>query len=242
MSAAAGLLRCAEDQFLHGHLLSGRVVDYVDFEESLAVGSIAQEQLAHAALLIELAGLDVEGRDELVYERPLADWWPCALLAVDADDWPTTVVRSLLIGTAGMVWSGSIVDGADSAAAVAARVMRADQELHTAHWNTWMRLLAGARRTRDEIRDRCADLFPRARDMFGAAPGMPGPAGAQALHDAFIAELGDATAAVGLSPDLLGATPEPRRSGTDRAGIGAIVQTVRMLRVGRDDGVRGVYR
>jgi hypothetical protein len=242
MISTPGLLRCAEDQFLHGHLLSARIVDYVDFEESLAVGSIAQEQLAHAALLIELAGYDVDGRDDLVYERPLADWWPSRLLAAELTGWPSTVVRSLLIGVAGLVWTRSIMDGAGPAVLAAARAMLAEQELHVTHWSRWVRLLAGDPRTRAEIRECCAAVVPLARDVFGDAPGMPTESERQGLHRAFAGELGLVLPLVELSPELLGRAPEPRMSGVDQPRIGAIVNTVRMLRVGPDDGVRAVYR
>jgi hypothetical protein len=242
MSGAAGLLRCAEDQFLHGHLLSGRIVDYVDFEESLAVGSIAQEQLAHAALLIEFAGYDVDGRDDLVYERPLGEWWPSGLLAAELTGWPSTVVRSLLIGVAGLVWTRSIMDGARPLVLAASRAMLAEQELHVTHWSTWVRLLAGDPRTRAEIRDCCAAVVPLARDVVGDAPGMPTESVRQRLHLAFTSGLGRVLPLVELSPDLLGPAPEPRMSGADQPRIGGIVDTVRMLRVGPADGVRAVYR
>jgi hypothetical protein len=242
MISTPGLLRCAEDQFLHGHLLSGRIVDYVDFEESLAVGSIAQEQLAHAALLIELAGYDVDGRDDLVYERPLADWWPSSVLALELTDWPSTVVRSLLISAAGLVWTRSILADAEPAVLAAARAMLAEQELHLRHWSTWVRLLAGDQRTRAEIHACCADVVPLAGDVFGDAPGMPPESVRQSLHEAFAAELGRVVTLVELSSDLLGGSPRQRVSGADQPRIASIVNTVRMLRVGPDDGVRAVYR
>ena len=63
------LRRWADDLFLHGHDLTRWITDYVDIEESMAVGSMSQEELAHGATLLEFAGDDPDHqeREELAH-------------------------------------------------------------------------------------------------------------------------------------------------------------------------------
>ena len=74
------LPRFADDLFLHGHDLTGWITDYVDIEESMAIGSMAQEELAHAATLLEFAGDDPVQRDWRLFVRPVDAWAPAALV------------------------------------------------------------------------------------------------------------------------------------------------------------------
>ncbi|MFF5988767.1 Phenylacetic acid catabolic protein [Prauserella flavalba] len=235
-------LRYAEDQFLHGHLLSSWIVDYVDLEVSLAVGSIAQEELAHAATLLGLAGQDRTDRDRFVYERPLSEWWPSRLVVADDRDWPSTVLRGLLVASAGMLLSRGLTEHSDEQVRQATSTMLAEQELHRTHWTSWVRLLGGDARTRDDFGKRGADLLPLAGDLFGAAPGMPAGPVRRRLHESWLAELGPLLAAADLDVALLGAAPRPRVAGSEQAQLGRTLGTVRSLRVGPDDGVRAVYR
>jgi 1,2-phenylacetyl-CoA epoxidase catalytic subunit len=236
------LRRYAEDQFLHGHLLSSWIVDYIDLEESLAVGSIAQEDLAHAALLIELAGEDAAGRDRFIYERPLARWWPSRLVVAGERDWPATVLRGLLVASAGLLLSRELAGAGPPRVGQAAATMRAEQELHLTHWAAWVRLLGDDPRTREELRTRASGVLPLARDLFGAAPGMPAAPVRHRLHAALAEQLHPLLDRAGLDASLLGAQPTARTAGDAQPGLARTLATVRALRVGPDDGVRAVYR
>ena len=78
----------AEDLFLHGHDLARWITDYVDLEESLAVGSMSQEDLAHAATLWAGLGHDSEWRDEKVYRSDPSSWRPSRLCTSRLLEWP----------------------------------------------------------------------------------------------------------------------------------------------------------
>lgn len=235
-------LRYAEDQFLHGHLLSSWIVDYIDLEESLAVGSIAQEELAHAALLVELAGEDTVGRDRFIYERPLAEWWPSRLVVASERNWPATVLRGLLVASAGVRLSRELSDAGTPPVRGAAETMRAEQELHVTHWTTWVRLLSSGAGTRDELIKRGSDVLPLARDLFGTAPGLPSAQECSRRHEAFVAQVRPVLDAAGLDTSLLGEQPLVRIAGSEQPELDKTLGVVRALRVGPDDGVRGVYR
>jgi 1,2-phenylacetyl-CoA epoxidase catalytic subunit len=236
------LFRYAEDQFLHGHLLSSWIVDYIDLEESLAVGSIAQEDLAHAALLMELAGEDATGRDWFVYERPLAQWWPSRLVAAGERDWPATVLRGLLVASAGLLLSGNLGETGPPRIRQAATTMLAEQELHLTHWATWARLLSGDTRTHDQLVKCGTGVLPLAQDLFGAAPGMPAAPVLARMYESFVARLRPVLDAASLDVSLLGTEPTARIAGSEQPELGRTLGTVRALRVGPDDGVRAVYR
>lgn len=166
--------RWADDLFLHGHDLVRWITDYVDLEESLAVGSMAQEELSHAAALLMSIGIDAVERDQRLFVRPLPDWAPPRLLLRPATTWPDTVARSLLFSEATATLIGQLRQRGDDALAATASVVGAEQALHVRHWHRWVRILVRDRRTDDEL---LAALHARAGecdDLFAPAPGEEG--------------------------------------------------------------------
>jgi 1,2-phenylacetyl-CoA epoxidase catalytic subunit len=239
VSGREGLLRVAEDRFLHGHLLSRWITDYVDLEESLAVGSISQEELAHAATLIEFAGLDAEGRDSFIYERAVEAWQPSALVANRLHDWPATVLRGYLLASVGEVGSVLLSHARRPQLKEAGQVIAAEQRLHVTHWERWVTMLGQDERTGDQLRARAVEVLPLATDVFGA-PAFDESNG-EAAHLAWVEAVSGPLSAVGISVDALGRTPTPRaaQGGSELADI---LGEIRSLRVGAGDGVRGLYR
>ena len=239
MSGRDGLLRVAEDRFLHGHLLSRWITDYVDLEESLAVGSIAQEELAHAATLMEFAGLDDEGRDAFIFERPVHAWQPTALVAHRLEDWPAVVIRGYLLASVGEVGSVLLSHARRPELQSAGQVIAAEQRLHVTHWERWVSLLGQDQRTGDELRARAAQVLPLATDVFGA-PAFD-RANGEAAHAAWVEAVSVPLAAVGIPVDALGRAPVPRAV-RDSTELADVLGEIRSLRVGAGDGVRGLYR
>lgn len=239
MSRLDGLLRVAEDRFLHGHLLSRWITDYVDLEESLAVGSISQEELAHAATLMEFAGLDDEGRDAFIFERPVQAWQPTALVAHRLEDWPAVVLRGYLLASVGEVGSVLLSHARRPELQSAGQVIAAEQRLHVTHWERWVSMLGQDQRTGDELRARAAEVLPLATDVFGS-PAFD-QANGEAAHSAWVEAVSVPLAAVGIPVDALGRTPAPRAV-RDSTELADILGDIRSLRVGAGDGVRGLYR
>lgn len=231
------LLAWAQDHFLHGHLLAYWITDYIDLEESLAVGSIAQEELAHAALLLELAGYDAAGRDQIVYSWDPALWSPAELVTRQLDDWPSTVLRGLLMSTAAAARTGWMTRAAPAARRDAAGVLRAEQRLHITHWERWAFRLSRDPRTGNEIRAASAALLPLAADLLDGAG--DDEQAARQVHRAWARDAADVLGRVGLPADLLAVAPRPRRR---YAGLDAILSSVRELRTTPEDGVVGMYR
>ena len=155
-----------DDQIVQAHRLSRWIVDYVDLEESLAVGSMAQDLLAHAGLMLEHAGVSHEERDELVYVRPAPAWQISRLSSWAAARWPETVIRQLFFTHASLVLiADDVRDGPPSLMpGGAAEIVAAELAVHRDHWRRWTGLLADG--ARDELHGAIGEAAGRCGDLF----------------------------------------------------------------------------
>jgi 1,2-phenylacetyl-CoA epoxidase catalytic subunit len=231
------LLSWAQDRFLHGHLLAHWITDYVDLEESLAVGSIAQEELAHASVLLELAGYDTAGRDEIIYGWAPGRWSPAELVTRPLDDWPSTVLRGLLMSTAAVALAHWLAGAPQTGRREAGGVLLAEQRLHVTHWERWVLRLGRDPGTGPEMRAAASTLLPMAADLLDGLP-TPDPAAALVIRD-WAGGTGQILAQAGLPAGMLPSAPRPRRP---CPGLGPILGTIRALRTTPADGVVGLYR
>ena len=236
------LTSAAEDHFLHGHFLSAWVVDYIDLEQSLAIGSVAQEELAHASTFLALAGLDDADRDKFVYERPVDAWRPSRLLGQRLHDFPAAVIRGLLLAHAAVLRAESMRLSNTPDRGSTGVILAAEQQLHVTHWAQWARLLSRDPRTADEFRQRATTILPLGRDLFG----VPSPATQHAewsdLHAELVARMGKELDEIVDVGSLLGPGPCERCPGVDQPELVEVLGRIRELRLGPDDGVRGLYR
>lgn len=191
------VLAWADDLFLHGVHLARWIVDYVDLEESLAVGTLAQEQQAHARELLIAAGLDAAECDRRLFDRPACDWAPSRLAADPIEEWPQVVAAGLLLTHATLamlaeadatdmdaadppakppavvaITSGSEAPDRDPADEAGARVagIVAEQRLHLMHWQRWAVLLAGSPATRELFVSTLHWAGELAHDVLGDLP------------------------------------------------------------------------
>jgi 1,2-phenylacetyl-CoA epoxidase catalytic subunit len=234
------VLLWAQDHFLHGQLLTPWITDYIDLEESLAVGSIAQEEFAHAALLLELAGADLVGRDELIYRWPQARWAPAALATMPLPEWPDAVVRALLLATAAATRTASLGESPEPNRRDAAIVLLAEQQLHITHWSRWVFRLGNDPRTAAALAAAVTALLPAATDLFDGF-GVDEPAEEQ-LRREWAKQVSTILRSGGVLADPLVHPATARLDGTHHDGLAAILAEVRELRTTPDDGVLGMYR
>jgi phenylacetate-CoA oxygenase PaaH subunit len=196
--ARSGLwLALADDLFVLGNRLGERIVDYIDLEESLAVGSIGQEALAHAETILSLHGFDEAAADAHFFERPQEQWQVSRVIG-RLGDWPSTVVCGLVISAAVSVLAEERAADEPAIAAI-----RDEQLVHLDHWRRWARALAAWPETREEFTQAYADVTHRAGDLFGAGPH---DARTQALHARLTALVGDSGGLGSRLPHL----PVPR--------------------------------
>ena len=96
-------LALADDLFVQCQTLSPWTTNYVDFEESLAVGSIAQEILAHSGVLMDWAGLDKDQKDRRIFARSASDWRVTELSFFSADSWPELICGAYFLTQASKI-------------------------------------------------------------------------------------------------------------------------------------------
>jgi 1,2-phenylacetyl-CoA epoxidase PaaB subunit len=176
-------LALADDLFVLGNRLGERIVDYIDLEESLAVGSIGQEALAHAETVLALHGFDESAADAHFFERPQAQWQVSRVIG-RLGDWPSTVACGLVIAAAVTVLAEERAADEPVIAAI-----RDEQLVHLDHWRRWAQALAAWPETREEFAQAYAEVTQSAGDLFDAGPqdvlagALPGPCSASAeLH------------------------------------------------------------
>ncbi|GGN46901.1 Phenylacetic acid catabolic protein [Streptomyces fuscichromogenes] len=196
-------LALADDLFVLGNRLGERIVDYIDLEESLAVGSIGQEALAHAETVLALHGFDGPAADAHFFERPREQWQVSRVIG-RLGDWPSTVACGLVIAAAVTVLAEEPAAHEPAIAAV-----RDEQLVHLDHWRRWARALAAWPETSEEFAQAYAEVTRSAGDLFGAGPrdvpadAPPGPSAAAAeLHGRLAALIRDSGGPGSLLPDL----------------------------------------
>lgn len=216
------LLGWGDDLFLHGHHLSGWIVDYVDLEESLAVGSLAQEELGHARELLEFAGVAGPDVDDRLFDRPAVEWAPSLLACTPRSDFPATVAASLLIAVATDVVVTAL--GRCEGAARLAGVLAAEQRLHVLHWCGWARALTRDEGTRDGFVVALHESARASADLFDAAD-----PDAVALHAGWAERVAELLASSGCPPVALPA-PRPRRIGEHADLVGPVLRDLTAVR------------
>lgn len=181
-------LSLADDLFVQCQTLSPWTVNYVDLEESLAVGSIAQEVLAHGGVLYGLAGCQPSERDARIYARPASEWSVADLSFLPSVHWPDLVASAYLNAQASKVVVDALMERSERARQALALV-HSEQSLHIMHWRRWISMLTGAAEVAVEMRAAIQSALGRSGDVL--------PTGDQ--HDALHHAWADA-----VSVDLVG--------------------------------------
>jgi ring-1,2-phenylacetyl-CoA epoxidase subunit PaaC len=169
------LLSMADDEFVIGFSDSEWTGIAPLLEEDVAMSSIAQDELGHAAALYGLlATLTDADADALAYDREPADYRHCRLLDHGRGDWAMTIARRFLYDSADAIRLEALANGSWAPLAdLTAKLMR-EERYHRMHAGTWLDRLA---RTDGESRDRLltalAELAPDAATVFTPLTGEP---------------------------------------------------------------------
>lgn len=231
----------ADDLFLFGHQAARWITDYVDLEESMAMGSIAQEALAHAATIWKHLGKSDTQRDWLIYQRPV-EHWNNASISVwsrNRDDFLWTVCRGYLGTSAFSAVLDALVDSGDPGFEQTRVVMEAEQHLHVAHFERWMSLMAEDPAARTSLEATLSALMPQAFELFGIPAHADLATSNRSSLDLW--EISEAWAETissdlaGQSVDLPAISPKPQIRSNDLAGLAAILESVRSVRSAEGD-------
>lgn len=175
--AVAGLIELlrsmADDEFVIGFSDSEWTGIAPLLEEDIAMSSIAQDELGHAAALFDLlGGLTGQDRDVLAYDREPDDYRHARLLDHGRGDWAMTIARRYLYESADAVRLDALADGVWPPLADLVGKLRREERYHRMHIETWLDRLA---RTEGEPRDRLLialdALGPDAGTVFAPLPG-----------------------------------------------------------------------
>ena len=168
-TALAGLLlSMADDEFVIGFSDSEWTGIAPLLEEDVAMSSLAQDELGHAAalygLLGELTGTDP---DAIAYDREPAEYRHCRLLDHGRGDWAMTIARRFLYDSADVIRLETLAVGSwKPLTELVAKLVR-EERYHRMHAGAWLDRLA---RSNGEPRDRLlaalAELAPDAATVF----------------------------------------------------------------------------
>jgi ring-1,2-phenylacetyl-CoA epoxidase subunit PaaC len=191
VTALAGLLgSMADDEFVIGFSDSEWTGIAPLLEEDVAMSSLAQDELGHAAalygLLAELTDTDA---DALAYDREPDDYRHCRLLDHGRGDWAMTIARRFLYDSADVIRLESLAGGSwVPLTELVAKLVR-EERYHRMHAGAWLdRLARSDGEPRDRLLAALADLAPDAATVFTALPDEPTLVDAGIL-DAPMAEL-----------------------------------------------------
>jgi ring-1,2-phenylacetyl-CoA epoxidase subunit PaaC len=165
----AGLIASmADDEFVIGFSDSEWTGIAPLLEEDVAMSSIAQDELGHAAALYGLLG-DLTGTDPdvLAYDREPDEYRHCRLLDHGRGDWAMTIARRYLYDYADAVRLDALAGGAWAPLSDLVGKLVREERYHRMHAGTWLERLA---RSPGEPRERLVaaltELAPDAATVF----------------------------------------------------------------------------
>ena len=175
-TAIADLVRSmADDEFVIGFSDSEWTGIAPLLEEDVAISSLAQDELGHAAALYGLLGdLTGEDPDALAYDREPPEYRHCRLLDHPRGDWAMTIARRYLYDTADAVRLSALEGGSWTPLTdLVAKIVR-EERYHLMHVNAWLeRLAMGPAEARARLDTALAALAPDAATVFTPLPEEP---------------------------------------------------------------------
>jgi ring-1,2-phenylacetyl-CoA epoxidase subunit PaaC len=158
----------ADDEFVIGFSDSEWTGIAPLLEEDVAMSSIAQDELGHAAALFGLLG-DLTGTDPdvLAYDREPDEYRHCRLLDHGRGDWAMTIARRYLYDSADVVRLDALADGAWAPLADLVGKLLREERYHRMHAGTWLeRLARSPGQPRDRLLAALTQLAPDAATVF----------------------------------------------------------------------------
>ena len=162
------LLSMADDEFVIGFSDSEWTGIAPLLEEDVAMSSLSQDELGHAAALYGLlAEVQRTDADALAYDRKPADYRHARLLDHGRGDWAMTIARRYLYETADAIRLEALDGGSWAPLADLVAKIRREERYHLMHITSWLERLAGARgEPRDRLLAALRTLGPDAGTVF----------------------------------------------------------------------------
>ncbi|MEX1169926.1 MAG: 1,2-phenylacetyl-CoA epoxidase subunit PaaC [Chloroflexota bacterium] len=171
--ALGELLRSmADDEFVIGFSDSEWTGIAPILEEDVAMSSLAQDELGHAAALYGLLG-DLTGTDPdaLAYDREPDAYRHCRLLDHGRGDWAMTIARRFLYDTGDGVRLDALAGGSWAPLADLVGKLIREERYHRMHATVWIdRLARGGDVSRSRLVEALTTLGPDAATVFAPLP------------------------------------------------------------------------
>jgi ring-1,2-phenylacetyl-CoA epoxidase subunit PaaC len=162
------LLSMADDEFVIGFSDSEWTGIAPLLEEDVAMSSLSQDELGHAAALYGLlAEIQDTDADTIAYDRDPAEYRHARLLDHGRGDWAMTIARRYLYETADAVRLEALDGGSWAPLADLVGKIRREERYHAMHITTWLERLAAARgEPRERLVAALETLGPDAGTVF----------------------------------------------------------------------------
>jgi ring-1,2-phenylacetyl-CoA epoxidase subunit PaaC len=139
------LLTMADDEFVIGFSDSEWTGIAPLLEEDVAMSSLSQDELGHAAALYGLLAEITDGDpDAIAYDREPAEYRHARLLDHGRGDWAMTIARRYLYETADAVRLEALAGGAWTPLADLVAKLQREERYHAMHIGSWLERLATA--------------------------------------------------------------------------------------------------
>jgi ring-1,2-phenylacetyl-CoA epoxidase subunit PaaC len=169
------LLAAADDKLMLGHRNSDWTGLAPILEEDIAFSSLAQDDIAHAQALYEMAG-DLLGKsaDELAFGRKPDEYLCASIVQIpDEFDWAIAIARQFYCDHFDHLRLNRLArSGYEPLAALSAR-LAAEQAVHIDHVDGWVqRLGRGTDESRQRLQEALDRLAPHAAMLFEPTEGL----------------------------------------------------------------------
>ena len=167
------LLALGDDELVIGHRHSHWTGVAPHLEEDLAFSSIAQDEIAHARLLYELAQpMADRDVDALALGREPQEYRHAVICERPNGHWGFTIARQYLYDTADDVRLRVLEGSSFKDLADAVRTIRLEERYHLEHARLWFgRLAEGPLQARERLADGLERALPEAMALFESLPG-----------------------------------------------------------------------
>jgi ring-1,2-phenylacetyl-CoA epoxidase subunit PaaC len=163
----------ADDEFVIGFSDSEWTGIAPLLEEDVAMSSLAQDEIGHAAALYGLLGaLTGTDADALAYDREPDAYRHCRLLDHGRGDWAMTIARRFLYDSADAIRLEGLAAGSWAPLAELVAKLIREERYHRMHAGAWLdRLARNDGEPRDRLLVALAELAPDAATVFTPLPG-----------------------------------------------------------------------
>ena len=172
------LLALGDDELILGHRHAQWTGWAPHIEEDLAFSSIAQDEMAHARLLYQLArdaGLTDRDEDALAFGRAPDGYRNAVLCERPNGDWGFSIARQFLYDTADAVRLDALASGRWSPLAELVAKLQREERYHRMHATVWFeRLARGGADPRARLIAALGELADDAATVFSPLSGEVG--------------------------------------------------------------------